>query len=194
MKLLGAEVVPVSLRVTARSKDAMRRSSQGIWVTNVEDTYYLIGTAAGPAPLSRACPRLFQSVIGRGTARADDGRPKGQVARTCLVAAGRWRIRMPSASFHPLSSTQSRREERSSASRRAARAYRAKRALRLADGGPARRCSHRQPAPICFRTRGRPDHGRPFLSPQGLGLSRHRPEHSWLKGESGRVEICADHG
>ena len=64
MKLLGAEVVPVtSGRGTL--KDAMNEAMRD-WVTNVEDTYYLIGTAAGPHPYP-AMVRDFQSVIGRET-------------------------------------------------------------------------------------------------------------------------------
>jgi tryptophan synthase beta chain len=64
MKLLGAEVVPVtSGRGTL--KDAMNEAMRD-WVTNVEDTYYLIGTAAGPHPYP-AMVRDFQSVIGKET-------------------------------------------------------------------------------------------------------------------------------
>ena len=62
MKLLGAEVVPVtSGRGTL--KDAMNEALRD-WVTNVSDTYYLIGTAAGPHPYPELV-RDFQSVIGR---------------------------------------------------------------------------------------------------------------------------------
>ncbi len=62
MKLLGAEVVPVtSGRGTL--KDAMNEAMRD-WVTNVADTYYLIGTAAGPHPYP-AMVRDFQAVIGR---------------------------------------------------------------------------------------------------------------------------------
>ena len=64
MKLLGAEVVPVtSGRGTL--KDAMNEAMRD-WVTNVADTYYLIGTAAGPHPYP-AMVRDFQSVIGKET-------------------------------------------------------------------------------------------------------------------------------
>ena len=67
MKLLGAEVVPVtSGRGTL--KDAMNEAMRD-WVTNVADTYYLIGTAAGPHPYP-AMVRDFQSVIGRETRAA----------------------------------------------------------------------------------------------------------------------------
>jgi tryptophan synthase beta chain len=62
MKLLGAEVIPVtSGRGTL--KDAMNDALRD-WVTNVRDTFYCIGTVAGPHPYP-AMVRDFQSVIGR---------------------------------------------------------------------------------------------------------------------------------
>ncbi len=62
MKLLGAEVVPVTSG-TGTLKDAMNDALRD-WVANVESTFYLIGTAAGPHPYP-AMVRDFQSVIGR---------------------------------------------------------------------------------------------------------------------------------
>jgi len=61
MNLLGAEVRPVTSG-TGTLKDAMNEAMRD-WVTNVEDTYYMIGTAAGPHPYP-AMVRDFQSVIG----------------------------------------------------------------------------------------------------------------------------------
>ena len=61
MKLLGAEVTPVTAGA-GTLKDAMNEALRD-WVTNVEDTYYLIGTAAGPHPYPELV-RDFQSVIG----------------------------------------------------------------------------------------------------------------------------------
>ena len=61
MKLLGAEIVPVTSGA-GTLKDAMNEALRD-WVTNVEDTYYLIGTAAGPHPYPEMV-RDFQSVIG----------------------------------------------------------------------------------------------------------------------------------
>ncbi|CAN7636643.1 tryptophan synthase subunit beta [Rhizobium sp. LjRoot254] len=61
MKLLGAEVVPVTAG-SGTLKDAMNEALRD-WVTNVDDTYYLIGTAAGPHPYPEMV-RDFQSVIG----------------------------------------------------------------------------------------------------------------------------------
>ncbi len=61
MKLLGAEVKPVTAG-SGTLKDAMNEALRD-WVTNVDDTYYLIGTAAGPHPYPEMV-RDFQSVIG----------------------------------------------------------------------------------------------------------------------------------
>ena len=74
MKLLGAEVRPVTSG-RATLKDAMNEAMRD-WVSNVEDTYYIIGTAAGPHPYP-AMVRDFQSVIGkeiRAQALAQAGR------------------------------------------------------------------------------------------------------------------------
>jgi tryptophan synthase beta chain len=64
MKLLGAKIHPVSAG-NGTLKDAMNEALRD-WVTNVENTYYLIGTAAGPHPYPEMV-RDFQSVIGRET-------------------------------------------------------------------------------------------------------------------------------
>ena len=62
MKLLGAEVVPVDSG-TATLKDAMNEAIRD-WVANVENTFYIIGTVAGPHPYPYMV-REFQSVIGQ---------------------------------------------------------------------------------------------------------------------------------
>ena len=64
MRLLGAEVIPVNSG-TATLKDAMNEALRD-WVTNVRDTFYLIGSVAGPHPYPTMV-RDFQSVIGRET-------------------------------------------------------------------------------------------------------------------------------
>ncbi|NHK28375.1 tryptophan synthase subunit beta [Parvularcula flava] len=74
MKLLGAEVKPVTSGA-ATLKDAMNDALRD-WVTNVEDTFYIIGTAAGPHPYP-ALVRDFQSVIGieaKAQMKAAEGR------------------------------------------------------------------------------------------------------------------------
>jgi len=62
MKLLGAEVVPVESG-SKTLKDALNEAMRD-WVTNVDDTFYIIGTVAGPHPYPMMV-RDFQSVIGR---------------------------------------------------------------------------------------------------------------------------------
>jgi tryptophan synthase beta chain len=64
MKLLGAEIVPVTSG-SSTLKDAMNDALRD-WVANVDDTYYLIGTVAGPHPYPTMV-RDFQSVIGKET-------------------------------------------------------------------------------------------------------------------------------
>jgi tryptophan synthase beta chain len=66
MQILGAEVVPVSSG-TATLKDAMNEAMRQ-WVARVRDTYYVIGSTAGPHPYPMMV-RDFQSVIGRETRR-----------------------------------------------------------------------------------------------------------------------------
>jgi len=61
MRLLGADIVPVTAG-TGTLKDAMNEALRD-WVANVEDTFYIIGTVAGPHPYP-AMVRDFQSVIG----------------------------------------------------------------------------------------------------------------------------------
>lgn len=62
MRLLGAEVIPVTSG-SRTLKDAMNEAMRD-WVTNVDDTFYIIGTVAGPHPYPKLV-RDFQSVIGR---------------------------------------------------------------------------------------------------------------------------------
>ncbi|HEX7540214.1 MAG TPA: tryptophan synthase subunit beta [Syntrophales bacterium] len=66
MKILGAEVVPVTAG-SATLKDAMNEAMRH-WVTYVRDTFYIIGSVAGPHPYPMMV-RDFQSVIGRETRR-----------------------------------------------------------------------------------------------------------------------------
>jgi tryptophan synthase beta chain len=62
MKMLGAEVVPVTSG-TRTLKDALNEAMRD-WVTNVDDTFYIIGTVAGPHPYPEMV-RDFQAIIGR---------------------------------------------------------------------------------------------------------------------------------
>ena len=84
MKLLGAEVVPVtSGRGTL--KDAMNDALRD-WVTNVRDTFYCIGTVAGPHPYP-AMVRDFQSIIGKETKDQMLGQ-EGRLPDTLIAAIG----------------------------------------------------------------------------------------------------------
>ena len=84
MKLLGAEVVPVtSGRGTL--KDAMNDALRD-WVTYVRDTFYCIGTVAGPHPYP-AMVRDFQSIIGK-EARAQMMEAEGRLPDTVIAAIG----------------------------------------------------------------------------------------------------------
>lgn len=64
MKLLGAEVIPVESG-TRTLKDALNEAMR-YWVSHVDDTFYIIGTAAGPHPYPKLV-RDFQAIIGRET-------------------------------------------------------------------------------------------------------------------------------
>jgi len=84
MKLLGAEVKPVTSGA-ATLKDAMNEALRD-WVANVADTYYLIGTVAGPHPYP-AMVRDFQSVIGT-EAKAQLHAAVGRLPDVCVAAIG----------------------------------------------------------------------------------------------------------
>lgn len=84
MKLLGAEVKPVTAG-HGTLKDAMNEALRD-WVTNVEDTYYLIGTAAGPHPYPEMV-RDFQAVIGR-EAREQILAAEGRLPDVVIAAVG----------------------------------------------------------------------------------------------------------
>jgi len=84
MRLLGAEVVPVtSGRGTL--KDAMNDALRD-WVTNVDDTFYCIGTVAGPHPYP-AMVRDFQSIIGKEV-REQIMEREGRLPDTLIAAIG----------------------------------------------------------------------------------------------------------
>nr|WP_255684141.1 MULTISPECIES: tryptophan synthase subunit beta [unclassified Xanthobacter] len=84
MKLLGAEVVPVQSG-SRTLKDAMNEALRD-WVTNVTDTFYCIGTVAGPHPYP-GMVRDFQSIIGRET-RAQMMEMEGRLPDSLVAAVG----------------------------------------------------------------------------------------------------------
>ena len=84
MKLMGATVVAVSSG-TRTLKDATTEAIRD-WVTNVNDTYYIIGSVVGPAPYPRMV-RDFQSVIGR-EAKAQLMERIGRLPKTVVACVG----------------------------------------------------------------------------------------------------------
>ena len=84
MKLLGAEVVPVETG-SSTLKDAMNGALRD-WVANVDDTFYVIGTVAGPHPYP-AMVRDFQSVIGN-EAREQVLEAEGRLPDTLVACIG----------------------------------------------------------------------------------------------------------
>jgi tryptophan synthase beta chain len=84
MKLLGAKVHPVTSG-TKTLKDAMNEAMRD-WVTNVDDTFYIIGTVAGPHPYPMLV-RDFQSVIGR-EARAQCQQMTGRLPDALVACVG----------------------------------------------------------------------------------------------------------
>ncbi|HMQ40194.1 MAG TPA: tryptophan synthase subunit beta [Paracoccus sp. (in: a-proteobacteria)] len=84
MRLLGAEVVPVTSG-KGTLKDAMNDALRD-WVTNVRDTFYCIGTVAGPHPYP-AMVRDFQSIIGRET-KQQMMRAEGRLPDSVIACIG----------------------------------------------------------------------------------------------------------
>lgn len=84
MKLLGAKVVPVTSG-SRTLKDAMNEAMRD-WATNVDDTFYIIGTVAGPHPYPQLV-RDFQSVIGR-EARAQCLEQTGRLPDALVACVG----------------------------------------------------------------------------------------------------------
>jgi len=84
MKLLGAEVIPVTSG-SRTLKDAMNEAMRD-WVTNVDDTFYIIGTVAGPHPYPKLV-RDFQCVIGR-EARAQCLEATGKLPEALVACVG----------------------------------------------------------------------------------------------------------
>ena len=178
MRLLGAEVVPVSSG-SRTLKDALNEAMRD-WVANVDDTYYIIGTVAGPDPYPRMV-RDFHRVIGEETREqmlAQEGRlPDALVA---CVGGGSNAIGL----FHPFLADEQ------------VRMY------GVEAGGEGLATGHHG-APLCG---GRPGvlHGnRTYLMMDdsgqiagthsvsaGLDYPGVGPEHAWLK-DSGRVEYLA---
>jgi tryptophan synthase beta chain len=176
MKLLGATVVPVESG-SKTLKDALNEAMRD-WVTNVHNTFYIIGTVAGPHPYPMMV-RDFQSVIGK-ECLTQMPELTGRHPDYVLACVGGGSNAM--GIFHPLRGCAGRAPGRCRSSRRR-------------DGDrppfgqpqrPAGRACCMATAPICCRTRtGRSSRripSRPGSITPGVG-----PEHAWLK-DSGRAE------
>jgi len=178
MKLLGATVVPVTSG-SRTLKDAMNEAMRD-WVTNVDDTFYIIGTVAGPHPYPMLV-RDFQCVIGR-EARAQCLAQAGQLpdALVACVGGGSNAIGL----FHPFL-----RDEGV--------------AMYGVEAGGEGLASGRHAAPLSAGTPGVLHGNRTYLMQDddgqiiethsisaGLDYPGVGPEHSWLK-DIGRVNYVA---
>ncbi len=178
MKLLGAEVVAVESG-TRTLKDAMNEAMRD-WVTNVDNTFYIIGTAAGPHPYPKLV-RDFQCVIGR-EARQQCLTQEGRLPDVLIACVGGGSNAI--GLFHPFIEDESVRM------------------IGVEAGGYGVETGQHA-APLCA---GRPGvlHGnRTYLMEDDAGqiLGTHSvsagldypgvgPEHAWLK-DSGRAEYAA---
>ena len=176
MKLLGAEVRPVTAG-HGTLKDAMNEALRD-WVTNVDDTYYLIGTAAGPHPYPEMV-RDFQSVIGN-EARAQMLEAEGRLPDL----RGRRRRRRLQR-HRPLPSLPRRSaRSRSSASRPAARGLDGdEHCASMTAGSPG--VLHGNRTYLLQDDDGQILEGHSISA--GLDYPGVGPEHSWLH-DTGRVE------
>lgn len=174
MKLLGAEVIPVTSG-SRTLKDAMNEAMRD-WVTNVDDTFYIIGTVAGPHPYPLLV-RDFQCVIGR-EARAQSLERIGKLpdALVACVGGGSNAIGL----FHPFLEDESV-------------------AMYGVEAGGHGVSTHQHAAPLTAGTPGVLHGNRTYLMQDENGQIMHThsvsagldypgvgPEHSWLK-DIGRV-------
>ena len=178
MKLLGARVVPVTSG-SKTLKDALNEAMRD-WVTNVDNTFYIIGTVAGPHPYP-AMVRDFQTVIGR-EARAQILEAEGRLPDTLVACVGGGSNAI--GLFHPFLDDEGV-------------------AMVGVEGGGDGIASGRHAAPLCA---GRPGvlHGnRTYLMEDadgqiiethsisaGLDYPGVGPEHAWLK-DNGRAQYVA---
>ena len=174
MKLLGATVVPVESG-SKTLKDALNEAMRD-WVTNVENTFYIIGTVAGPHPYPMMV-RDFQSVIGR-EAREQMLELAGRQPDAVLACVGGGSNAM--GIFHPVHRGRGR-----AADRRGSGGPRPRKRQARGDAvrGQARRAARQPHLPAAGRERA--DHRDAF----GLGrarLSRRRPRARVAEGQRAR--------
>lgn len=173
MKLLGAEVVPVTSGA-ATLKDAMNDALRD-WVANVHDTFYIIGTAAGPHPYPELV-RDFQSVIGKEAREQMLGRI-GRLPDLLVAAIGGGSNAI--GLFHPFLDD---KDVEMLGVEAAGHGLDKKHAASLAGGRPG--ILHGNKTYLLQDDDGQIDEAHSISA--GLDYPGIGPEHSWLK-ESGRV-------
>ena len=174
MKLLGAEVVPVTSG-SATLKDAMNEALRD-WVANVHDTFYIIGTAAGPHPYPELV-RDFQSVIGK-EARAQMLDRVGRLPDMLVAAIGGGSNAI--GLFHPFLDDP---DVKMLGIEAAGHGLDKEHAASLAGGGPG--ILHGNKTYLLQDEDGQITEAHSISA--GLDYPGIGPEHSWLK-ESGRVD------
>jgi tryptophan synthase beta chain len=174
MKLLGAEVVPVTSGA-ATLKDAMNEALRD-WVANVHDTFYIIGTAAGPHPYPELV-RDFQSVIGK-EARAQMLERTGRLPDMLVAAIGGGSNAI--GLFHPFLDDP---DVKMLGIEAAGHGLDKQHAASLAGGGPG--ILHGNKTYLLQDEDGQITEAHSISA--GLDYPGIGPEHSWLK-ESGRVD------
>ena len=177
MKLLGAEVVPVTSGA-ATLKDAMNEALRD-WVANVHDTFYIIGTAAGPHPYPELV-RDFQSVIGR-EAREQMLKRTGRLPDLLVAAIGGGSNAI--GLFHPFLDDA---EVKMLGVEAAGYGLDQKHAASLAGGAPG--ILHGNKTYLLQDEDGQITEGHSISA--GLDYPGIGPEHAWLK-EIGRVDYTA---
>jgi tryptophan synthase beta chain len=177
MKLLGAEVIPVTSGA-ATLKDAMNEALRD-WVANVHDTFYIIGTAAGPHPYPELV-RDFQSVIGR-EAREQMLRRTGRLPDLLVAAIGGGSNAI--GLFHPFLDDA---DVKMLGVEAAGYGLDQKHAASLAGGAPG--ILHGNKTYLLQDEDGQITEGHSISA--GLDYPGIGPEHAWLK-EVGRVEYTA---
>ncbi|MFK7842880.1 MAG: tryptophan synthase subunit beta [Sphingorhabdus sp.] len=174
MKLLGAEVVSVTSGA-ATLKDAMNEALRD-WVANVHDTFYIIGTAAGPHPYPELV-RDFQSVIGK-EARAQMLERTGRLPDMLVAAIGGGSNAI--GLFHPFLDDP---DVKMLGIEAAGHGLDKQHAASLAGGGPG--ILHGNKTYLLQDEDGQITEAHSISA--GLDYPGIGPEHSWLK-ESGRVD------
>jgi len=174
MKLLGAEVVSVTSG-SATLKDAMNEALRD-WVANVHDTFYIIGTAAGPHPYPELV-RDFQSVIGK-EARAQMLDRIGRLPDLLVAAIGGGSNAI--GLFHPFLDDP---DVKMLGVEAAGHGLDKQHAASLAGGGPG--ILHGNKTYLLQDEDGQITEAHSISA--GLDYPGIGPEHSWLK-ESGRVD------